>query len=62
MFSHQPRFIVDQVTAACKYHGVTPAFTLEAVTDALNNLYPRQALHPHATLRPHPSSGRLAAE
>lgn len=59
---YQPRFIVDQVVAACKYHGVTPAFTLEAVTDALNNLYPRHSLHPHATLRPHPSSGRLAAE
>lgn len=38
---YQPRFIVDQVIAACKYQGVAPAFTMEVVEDALANLYPR---------------------
>jgi hypothetical protein len=38
---YQPRFIVDQVIAACKYQGVAAAFTMEVVEDALANLYPR---------------------
>ncbi|MBL4666900.1 MAG: hypothetical protein JKY04_05935, partial [Sneathiella sp.] len=35
----QPKFIVDQVLAACKYMGVAPHFTDELITDALRNLY-----------------------
>lgn len=38
---YQPRFIADQVIAACKYQGVPSAFTMEVVEDALANLYPR---------------------
>ncbi len=40
---YQPKFIVDQVIAACKYKGTTPKFTEELVTDALKNLYTSNA-------------------
>ncbi|MSP59917.1 MAG: hypothetical protein EXR72_06175 [Myxococcales bacterium] len=39
--SYQPKFICDQVIAACKYEGVVPRFTKQAVIDALANLYVR---------------------
>ncbi|OUR79122.1 hypothetical protein A9Q83_05415 [Alphaproteobacteria bacterium 46_93_T64] len=39
----QPKFIVDQVIAACKYMGVAPHFTEELITDALRNLYTSNA-------------------
>jgi energy-coupling factor transporter ATP-binding protein EcfA2 len=35
----QPKFIVEQVLASCKFEGITPQFTLENVTDALANLF-----------------------
>jgi hypothetical protein len=38
---YQPRFIIDQVISACKFHGVQAAFSLDVVEDALANLYPR---------------------
>ena len=44
---YQPRFIVDQVIAACKYQGVAAAFTMEVVEDALANLYPRSTAPSH---------------
>ncbi len=40
---YQPKFIVDQVIAACKYKGVAPVFSKELVTDALKNLYTSSA-------------------
>jgi len=36
---YQPKFIVDQVVAACKYEGTAPAFSAQRVSDALRNLY-----------------------
>ena len=38
---YQPRFIVDQVVAACKYEGVPPALSRARVSVALDNLYVR---------------------
>ena len=37
--SYQPKFIVNQVIASCKFDGVAPEFTVERITDALSNLY-----------------------
>jgi len=36
---YQPRFVVDQVIAACKYLGTPTSFTNELVLDALGNMY-----------------------
>ena len=36
---YQPKFICDQIIAACKYEGVPPRFTEELVAEALSNLY-----------------------
>jgi len=38
---YQPKFIVEQVIAACKYQGATPGFTPDLVREALDNLYVR---------------------
>ena len=35
----QPKFIVDQVLASCKFEGIRPQFTRENVDDALSNLF-----------------------
>ncbi|MEZ5666773.1 MAG: AAA family ATPase [Alphaproteobacteria bacterium] len=37
--SYQPKFIVNQVVASCKFEGIAPEFTVERITDALSNLY-----------------------
>src|SRR5665213_285794 len=37
--SYQPKFIVDQVRAACKFRGIPPRFDRELVTMALSNLH-----------------------
>ena len=39
--SYQPKFIIDQVRAACKFEGCPPRFTRELVAVALGNLYTR---------------------
>jgi len=36
---YQPRFIVDQVLAACKYEGGAPTFSRDRISVALDNLY-----------------------
>jgi len=36
---YQPRFIVDQVIAACKYLGIPTTFSPELVLDALGNMF-----------------------
>jgi len=36
---YQPRFVVDQVIAACKYLDVPTTFSPELVLDALGNMY-----------------------
>lgn len=38
---YQPKFIVDQVRAACKFEGVTPQLRPELIGMALDNLYTR---------------------
>lgn len=35
----QPKFIVEQVLASCKFEGIAPQFTRENVDDALANLF-----------------------
>ena len=35
----QPKFIVEQVLASCKFEGITPQFTPEIVEDAMLNLF-----------------------
>jgi predicted ATPase with chaperone activity len=37
--SFQPKFIIDQVRAACKFEGVSPQFRPDFITMALANLY-----------------------
>jgi len=39
----QPKFIVEQVLASCKFDGVEPHFTKEYIEDALTNLYVKDA-------------------
>ena len=39
----QPKFIVEQVLASCKFDGVPPCFTKEYIEDALTNLYVKES-------------------
>ncbi len=39
----QPKFIVEQVQAACKFEGTTPQFTAENIEDAMVNLFVQEA-------------------
>lgn len=39
----QPKFIVEQVLASCKFEGIKPQFTPENVDDALANLFVKKA-------------------
>ena len=39
----QPKFIVEQVLASCKFEGVPPSFTKENIEDALTNLYVKES-------------------
>jgi len=39
----QPKFIVEQVLASCKFEGIEPQFTKENVDDALANLFIKKA-------------------
>lgn len=38
----QPKFIVDQVLASCKFEGMTPQFTHDNVEDAVINLFVKE--------------------
>jgi hypothetical protein len=38
----QPKFIVEQVLASCKFEGVPPQFSPEYVDDALTNLFVKE--------------------
>ncbi|MBO0332471.1 AAA family ATPase [Sneathiella sp. CAU 1612] len=40
---YQPKFIVEQIIAACKYQGADPYVSRELVVDALKNLYTSSA-------------------
>ncbi|MFC4271980.1 AAA family ATPase [Sneathiella chungangensis] len=40
---YQPKFIVEQIIAACKYQGTDPYVSKELVVDALKNLYTSSA-------------------
>jgi hypothetical protein len=37
--SYQPKFLVDQVRAACKFEGIGPQFRLDLLEMALGNLF-----------------------
>jgi predicted ATPase with chaperone activity len=39
----QPKFIIEQVLASCKFEGIKPQFTPENVDDALANLFIKKA-------------------
>ena len=39
----QPKFIVEQVLASCKFEGIEPQFTTENIDDALANLFVKKA-------------------
>ncbi|MDP6707265.1 MAG: hypothetical protein QF893_13045 [Alphaproteobacteria bacterium] len=39
----QPKFIVEQVLASCKFEGISPQFTVENVEDAMVNLFVKEA-------------------
>ncbi len=39
----QPKFIVEQVLASCKFEGISPQFTVENVEDAMVNLFVKDA-------------------
>jgi hypothetical protein len=39
----QPKFIIEQVLASCKFEGTRPQFTTENVEDALANLFIKKA-------------------
>ncbi len=54
---YQPKFIVDQVTSACKYLGVPVAFSAELIDDALSNLSVRDEQPAPAT----PTLAKFAA-
>jgi hypothetical protein len=41
--SYQPKFIVDQVRAACKFQGIAPQFRQELIERALKNLYTKDS-------------------
>ena len=41
--SYQPKFIVDQVRAACKFRGIPPQFKAEFVERALKNLFTKDS-------------------
>jgi hypothetical protein len=49
--SYQPKFIVNQVRAACKFAGILPQFGPDMIKMALSNLYTREApgRGPHAS-------------
>ncbi|MEM8917186.1 MAG: hypothetical protein AAGC83_15195, partial [Pseudomonadota bacterium] len=40
---YQPKFIVEQVFAACKFAGEQPVLTRELVAEALTNLFTKTA-------------------
>jgi hypothetical protein len=42
----QPKFIVEQVLASCKFEGIEPKFTRENIDDALANLFVAKANEP----------------
>ena len=41
--SYQPKFVIDQVRAACKFEGIAPQFRPELVEMALGNLFTKDS-------------------
>ncbi len=50
--SYQPKFIIDQVKAACKFEGIAPQYRAEFITMALGNLYTREPAGPPEGVAP----------
>jgi hypothetical protein len=42
--SFQPKFIIDQVRAACKFQGIPPQYRPDLITMALSNLYTKDTV------------------
>ena len=58
--SYQPKFIVDQVRASCKFQGITPQFRPEFVARALCNLYTKDSPGYGVRQQKTPESARAA--
>jgi hypothetical protein len=43
----QPKFIVEQVLASCKFEGIRPQFTPQNIEDALSNLFIQSTKNKH---------------
>jgi energy-coupling factor transporter ATP-binding protein EcfA2 len=53
---YQPKFICDQVLAACKYESTSPEMTMDRVADAMKNLYVKIEMDPPPRLTELPSA------
>lgn len=53
---YQPRFVVDQIIAACKYAGIPSSYNLIRVHDALGHLYTKNAPGRRTAARTPPST------
>ena len=58
--AYQPKFIIDQVIAACKFKGETPHFSDELIRDALKNLYTSDAKGSGGTMAKGVGANKLA--
>jgi hypothetical protein len=54
---YQPKFIVDQVIAACKFEGIAVQYRPEFVDMAISNLHPKESTPalPPAAPQPQPA-------
>ncbi len=46
---YQPRFIVEQIIAACKYDGTAPRMNVDLLVDALDNISLQEGMVQHTT-------------
>jgi hypothetical protein len=58
--SYQPKFIVDQVRAACKFRGIQPQFRAEFVERALKNLFTKDSPGYGARINNRPAVAKAA--
>ncbi|HEY3637993.1 MAG TPA: hypothetical protein VGK90_07545 [Rhizomicrobium sp.] len=58
--SYQPKFIVDQVRAACKFRGIPPQFKPEFVDRALKNLFTKDSPGYGARVNTRPAVAKAA--
>jgi hypothetical protein len=41
--SYQPKFLIEQIRAACKFEGISPQFRQDLVKMALGNLFTKDS-------------------